>query len=69
MNIIYNPYILYSLTGNTNYFSGSSSDIVSNIDINSGFTLIIGNFDNNTINRVDIINNLIDYIDGDINNN
>ena len=59
MNIIYNYEILYSLTGNTNYFSGSSSAI---IYIGSGFTLNLIDFDNNVINRVDIIDNVINYV-------
>ena len=59
------------LTGNTNLYSGASSAITSNIYISSGFTLNVGGFDHNYIDRLDIINNIVNYaydnIDIDLN--
>ena len=70
--IIYKPYVIsYMLTGNTNLYSGASSAITSNIYISSGFTLNVGGFDHNYIDRLDIINNIVNYaydnIDIDLN--
>jgi len=69
MNIIYNPHILYSVTDTTTDYYKVSSGISSGINIYSGFTLNIGDFDRNIINRVDIISNVINYISDDENEN
>ena len=49
MAIIYKPYVLINLTGNTTDYSISSSAITSDIYISSGFTLNITEFDKNII--------------------
>jgi len=67
MAIIYKPYVLINLTGNTTDYSISSSAITSDIYISSGFTLNITEFDKNIISRVDIINNIINYVSDGIN--
>src|ERR1035437_3864314 len=66
IDVVYKPYILNSLTGNTNSFINSNILIEPNISINSGITLDITKFDRHTITKIDIINNLVNYID-DIN--
>ncbi len=67
INIIYKPYVISNnLTGNTtDYFA--SSAITSGIYISSGFTFNISQFDMNQINRLDIIDNIINYINDGIN--
>ena len=67
MNIIYKPYVIINLTGNTTDYSIVSSAITSDIYIPSGFTLNITEFDKNIINRIDIINNIINYVSDGIN--
>ena len=63
INIVYNPFIITTnLTGNTTDYSASNSAITSGIYISSGFTLNITEFDKQTINRTDIIGNIINYI-------
>ena len=65
MNIVYKPQIIVNLTGDT--FSFSNIIFTDNISIYSGFTLNIKEFDSNTINRLDIIDNIINYIEDGIN--
>lgn len=61
--IIYQPYILNSnLTGNTSTFSGATSGITANIPIDSGFIFNLGGFDGLIIDRLDIINNVVNYV-------
>lgn len=67
INIYYMPVLSSNLTGNTINYSGASSAITSGIYISSGFTFNLNGFDNNKINRLDIINNVINYVNNDIN--
>jgi len=67
--IVYRPYVLVStLTGNTTSFSGASSAITSGIYISSGFTANINGFDRFTIDRIGIIDNIVNYTYDDIDN-
>jgi hypothetical protein len=61
MKIVYNPYIIINLTGNTSDFYNNSG-ITSGMSIYSGFTLNIDEFDNKVIHKIDIIENLINYV-------
>lgn len=69
--IVYNPYIFMNITGSTNIYSGASSGITPNIYIPSGFTFNLNEFDQNLINRMDIIDNIVSYaydnVDLDVN--
>jgi len=66
-DIIYKPYILTNkLTGYTNSYSGSTSDIEPNILIKSGFTLNLNGFDRNVIYKFDIIENVVNYVNDNI---
>jgi len=67
MTIIYKPYVLINLTGDTTDYSIVNSAITSGIYISNGFTLNITEFDKNIISRVDIINNIINYVSDGIN--
>jgi hypothetical protein len=59
--IFYQYGILYNVTGyTTSMFSGASFEIVSGITISSGFTLNL--YDFIVIDKLDIINNIIDYV-------
>ena len=65
--IYYKPFILdNTLTGNTNFFTGVTSGITSDIYIESGFTFGFSgatiNFFDGIIDRLDIIDNVIDYV-------
>lgn len=61
--IFYHPYILNSgITGNTSMFSSATSGITSNIPIDSGFTFNLGGFDGFVIDRLDIIDNIVNYV-------
>lgn len=67
--ILYRPYVLVpTLTGNTTSFSGASSAITSGIYISSGFTANINGFDRFTIDRIGIIDNIVNYVYDDIDN-
>ena len=68
MNIIYKPNVISNyLTGNTNDYIAGNSAITSNIYIASGFTFNLNGFDRNIVNRLSIIDNLINYINNGIN--
>jgi hypothetical protein len=60
--IVYRPYVLVHLTGNTTTYSGASSAITSGIYIESGFTVNINGFDGNYIDRLGIIDNIVEYV-------
>lgn len=61
--IIYNPYVIDSnISWNTNMFSGITSGITEGIEITSGFTFNISGFDKLTITRLDIIDNIVNYV-------
>jgi hypothetical protein len=64
--IVYKPNVIMNITGNTIDFSGASSAITSNIYISSGFTFNLNGFDKNEINRLDIIDNIINYVYDDV---
>lgn len=69
INVIYNsPVIFYKeyiltgyLSGNTNSYTGVTNHILPNIIISSGFTFNLPGF-NNLITKIDIIDNLIEYV-------
>lgn len=61
--VFYKPYIINDLTGNTINYSAATSLIITDIFISSGFTFILSDFDEKIINRLDIINNVINYVD------
>lgn len=61
--IYYKQNIFSNITGNTSLFTGGTFDITGNINIESGFTFNIGGFKNNIISKIDIIDNIINYID------
>jgi hypothetical protein len=61
--IVYKYGVLqYGLTGDTTFFSGASSAITSGIFINDGFIFNLSGFSSGQIDRMDIIDNLIDFI-------
>lgn len=59
--IVYRPYVIMNITGNTNMYSGASSGFTDNINITSGFTFNLNEFDRNIITRLDIIENIVSY--------
>ena len=70
--IVYRPYVMSSgLTGYTTNYTCATSAITSGIYISSGFTFNLGGFDQNVITRLDIIDNVVNYVydnvDTDIN--
>lgn len=67
MDIIYKPNTILNLTGDTNYYSHVNSAITSGIIVYNGFTLNIDKFENKLINRIDILDNVINYVIDDIN--
>jgi hypothetical protein len=64
--IVYKYNVIMNITGNTIDYSGASSAITSGIYISSGFTFNLNGFDNNEINRLDIIENVINYVYDDV---
>jgi len=61
--IVYRPYVIDSdISWNTDRFSGVTSGITGGIDITSGFTFNIGGFDRQIITRLDIIDNIVNYV-------
>ena len=62
MNIVYRPNKIINLTGNTNDYISANSAITSDIYIISGFTFNINDFDRNSIDRISIIDNIINYV-------
>jgi hypothetical protein len=61
--IIYKPYVIDSnLSWNTDRFSGITSGITGGIEITSGFTFNISGFDGLLITRLDIIDNIVNYV-------
>lgn len=61
--IYYKEYFISSgLTGYTTWFTGATSAITSGIYVQSGFTFNLAGFDNNIIYKLDIIDNIIDYV-------
>lgn len=61
--IVYRPYVIDSnISWNTDNFSGITSGITGGIDINSGFTFNITGFDRQLITRLDIIDNIVNYV-------
>lgn len=60
--IVYQYGVITSFESNTNIFSGVSSGITPNLSIDKAFLLNIEGFDRNEITRIDIIDNVVDYV-------
>ena len=68
--IVYKYGVLnYNITGDTTFFSGASSAITSGIYVDSGFILNLSGFSSGQIVRLDLIDNLIDYVHDNVDTN
>lgn len=64
--IYFKDYILSSyLSGNTNDYTGVTSNFIPDITVDSGFIFNLNGFSNNEITKNDIIHYLIEYVRGD----
>lgn len=64
--IYFKDYILSShLSGNTNDYTGVTSNYIPDITVDSGFIFNLNGFSNNEITKNDIIHYLIEYVRGD----